>query len=175
MNMPFVFIVSVIPDFDLLLSPFLDHRGPTHSLLFALIVFLPFLVRYKKKTIPYFVAFLSHSIIGDIYFTGIQLFWPFSTDRINFFSTISIRGGISVVLELVFFVVSITVMILNKDFQKLFANKKNRIYWLIPFLVVLGPLLIGQINPDYYLPRLLIVPSLFYTAIFSYLIVARAH
>ena len=167
LNLALVFTVSVIPDIDLLLVHFLDHRGPTHSLFFSFILFLPFLVAYKKKTIPYFVAFLSHSLIGDILFTGIQLFWPFLTNWI-YLSNLSIRSGISIVLELLIFVICTIIMLSNKDFQKLLLSNKSKIYWLIPFVAVLVPLFIGLINPAYYLPRLLVIPSLFYIVIFSY-------
>ena len=62
---------------------------------------------------------------------------------------------------------TITVL-LNKNFEKLLSSNKNRIYWLIPFVVILGSLFFGLINPVYNLPRLLVIPSLFYIAIFSY-------
>ncbi len=164
LNLGLLFTISVIPDVDVFFR-FLGHRGPTHSLFFSLIVSLPFFVWYRKKTIPYFVAFLSHFLLGDIYFQGIQLFWPFSTDGV-YVSNLSNRGGVSVVLELALFVITIVVMLLNKDFQKLLFDTKNRIYWLIPFVAVLGPLAIGTFNPEYSLPYLLVIPSLFYSVIF---------
>ena len=43
------------------------------------------------------------------------------------------------------------IMVFIRDFEKLLFSKTRRIDWLIPFGVVLGPLLIGRINPDYYL------------------------
>lgn len=156
--------MSVIPDVDVFFT-FLGHRGPTHSLFFSFIVFLPFFVMYRKKTIPYYIAFLSHFLLGDIYFQGIQLFWPFSTDGV-YVSNLSNRGGFSVVLELALFVITIVVMLFNNDFQKLLFDTKNRIYWLVPFVAVLGPLAIGTFNPEYTLPHLLVIPSLFYIVIF---------
>ena len=104
LNLALLFTVSVLADFDLLLVNFVSHRGPTHSLFFSLLVFLPFFVLYKKKSIPYFVVFLSHSLIGDIYLSGVQLFWPFSADWF-FISNLWNRGLISVGLELSLFFV----------------------------------------------------------------------
>jgi len=170
LNLALLFTVSVLPDFDLLMFPFTKHRGPLHSLLFSLLVCLPFLVVYLKKAFPYFVALLSHSLIGDIFSGGSQLFWPFSTEWI-FISNFYVRGVISVSMELVIFVVCTFVMVVNKDFQGLLFSETKRGHWLIPLGMVLGPLVTGTINPDYNLPLLLVVPSLFYIAIFSYLII----
>lgn len=146
----------------------LIHRGPTHSLFFSLLVFAPFFAIYRKKAIPYFIVLLSHLLIGDIYgpIRGIQLFWPFSTDWITI-AIISNLGLLSIGFELTLFSLSSFIILLNKDFQKSFLDSKNRIYWLIPFGSVLGPLLIEGVNTPYNLPLLLVIPSLIYLAIFS--------
>jgi membrane-bound metal-dependent hydrolase YbcI (DUF457 family) len=123
---------------------------------------------YRKKAIPYFIALLSHSLIGDIYsnIDGIQLFWPFSSDWF-YISRLSNRSVLSIGLELALFTVSTTIMVFNKDFQKSFIHKTSRIYWLVPAGIILGTLLIGRINSEYNLPYLLVFPSLFYLALFS--------
>ena len=167
-NLALIFTVSVLPDVDILLSNYLTHRGPTHSLLFSLLVFAPFFVIYRKKASPYFIVLLSHTLIGDIYgpIRGIQLFWPFSTEWITiaFISNLSL---LSIGFELTLFTLSTFIIFLNRDFQKSFFQNSNRIYWLIPFGSVVGPLLFGVKNTPYNLPLLLVIPSLFYLAIFS--------
>jgi membrane-bound metal-dependent hydrolase YbcI (DUF457 family) len=171
LNLALLFTVSVLPDFDLILFRFLVHRGPTHSLFFALLISLPFFVYYKKRTIPYFVALLSHSLIGDIYGgMGVQLFWPFSNGWVSIFD-ISNMDVISVGFELVLFTVSMVVMVLDKDFKEMFSYGTHRIFWLIPFGSVLAPLLVGGVSPLYDLPVLLVLPSLFYLVLFSLLII----
>jgi len=172
LNFPLLFTVSILPDLDLLFPDFLVHRGPTHSLFFAMLVFCPFFVFYGKKSIPYFVALLSHSLLGDIYGTamGIHLFWPFSDNWVWIFH-LSNAGSISVGFELALFAISFMVMVLNNDFKRMLSCGKSKIFWLIPLGSVLGPLLIGQINSDYTLPFLLVFPSLFYVAIFSVTII----
>jgi membrane-bound metal-dependent hydrolase YbcI (DUF457 family) len=160
-----VFTVSVIPDIDLLFNSF-THRGETHSLFVAIFVFLPFFVLYKKKTIPYFIAFLSHSLIGDILSRGTQIFWPFSTEFF-YFLNLSNRSWITIFLELFFFTVSIVLMLFNNDFKEILFNTKRKIYWLVPFIAVLSPLFIGSFNPSYILPRLLVIPSLFFVGLFA--------
>ena len=169
LNLALLFTVSILPDFDLLFSRFIVHRGPTHSLFFLLLVSLPFFVVYKKSVIPYFVALLSHSLIGDIYGTmGVQLFWPLSRDWISVFD-FSIVSALSVGFELVLFIISVAVMFVNKDFRKMFSYDMPRIFWLIPFGVVLGPLLVGGMSPFNSFPVLLVLPSLFYLVLFSLL------
>jgi hypothetical protein len=125
-------------------------------------------VIYRKKAFPYFFALISHSLIGDIYgpIRGIQLFWPFSTKWITF-ANISNLSLISISFELSLFTLSTIIIFLTKDFQKSFFHNSNRIYWLIPFGSVVGPLLLGVKNTPYNLPLLLVIPSLFYLAIFS--------
>ena len=164
-NLPLLFTASVLPDVDLLLFSFVEHRGSLHSLSFCLIVSLPFFVIYKKRALPYFVALLSHSLIGDIFSGGIQLFWPVSTNWF-FISDLSNRGAVSLGMELVLFVVCTAVMVINKDFQKILHSKTSWVNWLLPFGAVLGPLLLtlGHYN---YLPLLLVPSSLFYLVLFS--------
>ena len=78
-NTLLIWIVSVSPDFDILI-PNLAHRGPSHSAISAIAIFIPILI-FNKNGLPYLVALLSHSLIGD-YFTayGCKLFWPLSDE-----------------------------------------------------------------------------------------------
>jgi len=80
-NLPLIFTLSVIPDIDILI-PFIEHRGPTHSILAMLIIFIPVFILYGKRVAPYLLALIQHPLIGD-YFVGgkIQLFWPITTNR----------------------------------------------------------------------------------------------
>lgn len=65
------------------------HRGFTHSLLFALVVCLMFALflgrRHLRLVATYGLAFASHGLLD--YATtkeggGVELLWPFSTDRL---------------------------------------------------------------------------------------------
>ena len=165
LNLALLFTASVLPDFDLLFFMFLRHRGPTHSLLFIVLLCLPFLLVYKKKAVPYFVALLSHSLIGDIFSGGIQLFWPLSRDWV-YVANYHGREPISVAMELALFFAATAVMLVNKDFQKYFFQTKTMwFYWLIPLGSVVGPLVLNS-GAYGYMPLLLIPPSLFYIALF---------
>jgi len=172
LNLALLFTVSVLPDLDVFLFRFIEHRGPIHSLSFSLVVCLLFFVVYRKKAFPYFVALFSHSLVGDVFSGGVQLFWPFSTDMF-FLSNFSVFGAVSVGMELFLFVVCTAVMFINKDFQRLLHNKTRWVYWLVPFGAVLGPLL-RIVGPYGHIPVFLVVPSLFYLFLFS-LIIGLGH
>jgi membrane-bound metal-dependent hydrolase YbcI (DUF457 family) len=165
LNLALLFTASVLPDFDLLFFMFLKHRGPTHSLVFIVLLCLPFLIVYKKKAVPYFVALLSHSLIGDIFSGGIQMFWPFSNNWV-YVSNLDGKDTLSVAMELALFLAATAVMLVNKDFKKYFFQTKTKwFYWLIPLGSVVGPLLLNRGHYGF-LPFLLVPPSLFYIALF---------
>jgi membrane-bound metal-dependent hydrolase YbcI (DUF457 family) len=76
-NIPLVLALTVIPDVDILFEPSLAHRGPMHSIIILIAVFIPFLIAYRKVAIPYFLAVAQHAMIGDYLGGGqLQLFWP---------------------------------------------------------------------------------------------------
>jgi membrane-bound metal-dependent hydrolase YbcI (DUF457 family) len=163
-----LFTFSVLPDADLLLNQYITHRGPTHSLFFSLLIFFPIFAIYRKKAIPYFVALLSHSFVGDIYshIDGVQLFWPFSTEWFSV-ADISNVSFLSIGFELILFAISTTIILLNKDFQKQFFQKTSKIYWIVPFGSVLGPIVISETMYAIDFPPLLLLPSIFYMIMFS--------
>src|SRR5512135_1575536 len=82
-NVPLLLVLSILPDIDIVYDFITGsdlHRGPTHSIVVAVLAFIPFLIIYRKKAIPYFLALISHSLIADFLIGGqLQLFWPFST------------------------------------------------------------------------------------------------
>jgi len=165
-NLGLLLTASVFPDLDLVFSRYIVHRGPSHSLLFALIVFLPLFVKFKRKTIPYFVAFLSHSLIGDIFSGGVQLFWPFSKD-LFYLLNFSVTNNLSIILELALFVIAVTFMVISNDLKKTLLGKTRWVYFVIPTGAILGPLLL-TIRTYSNLPSLLIIPSLFCLGLFFF-------
>jgi membrane-bound metal-dependent hydrolase YbcI (DUF457 family) len=165
LNMPLLLTASVIPDIDLLLR-FLQHRGPTHSLITIIALTVPFLILYRKTAVPYSLALASHSLIGDFFTGGTQLFWPLSTEWYGALN-IYVRSLTNVLLELFLFIVSIVVMFKSGDLGKI-AKDKYKIALLLPFGAVLGPMLAVGRGSELSLPLLLVVPSLFCLAIFAY-------
>jgi membrane-bound metal-dependent hydrolase YbcI (DUF457 family) len=80
-NIYALLILSLLPDGDLLLRPFLRHRGPTHSVVVASILVLPFVIAYGRTVAPYALTLVTHSLIGDAITGGAQLLWPISAQR----------------------------------------------------------------------------------------------
>ena len=170
-NVALVFFLSVIPDVDIFLEhlTFIAHRGPLHSVVLAFIVFVPLFIIYRRKAIPYFVALISHPLIGD-FFTGgqLQLLWPLSRQYFGI-ASISIQDPVSVALELVVFFVAIIVMVRTRDLLVLLQPHKSNLLLLVPLFALLGPIFVGF---PLRVPLLLIAPHLFYIVVFLVSIVS---
>jgi membrane-bound metal-dependent hydrolase YbcI (DUF457 family) len=90
LNIPILLVLSILPDVDIIYD-FINgteiHRGPTHSIVVAALAFIPIFIIYRKKAIPYFLALISHPLLGDFFIGGkLQLFWPLSTNQYDFTS-----------------------------------------------------------------------------------------
>jgi membrane-bound metal-dependent hydrolase YbcI (DUF457 family) len=149
-SIPLILIVSILPDVDIALDTISGaefHRGITHSLLFAVLLFVPFFWKYKKQAIPYFLALLSHSLIGDFVMGGNVLFlWPLQVG----FGLVQFGGPVIKVLstgdevaELALFLVATAVMYKTRDYHVFFKANKTNLLLLIPTATVLMPPLIG--------------------------------
>ena len=163
--MPLLLTASVIPDVDLLLQ-FMGHRGATHSLIGIIGLTVPFLILYRRAAAPYAVALASHSLIGDFAAGGVQLFWPFSRQLYGAVF-IDVDSLASVLLELILFLASTAVMFRAGDIGKIVTDK-HKIALIIPIGAVLLPLLTVGRSLDTSLPTPLVIPSLFYLAMFAY-------
>jgi membrane-bound metal-dependent hydrolase YbcI (DUF457 family) len=170
-NLPLLLAASVLPDIDLILqianpSVFM-HRGPSHSIFTITILMLPFILLYRKQAIPYFAALLSHTLIGDLPTGGIEMLWPVS-QRWFGAEYVKVGGLVDVVIELALFALVLVLLMAAKDLRTLFKPQKLIFILVVAFGAVLGPMLeIGQ-GSESALPVLLIVPSLFWLAVFSY-------
>ncbi len=154
-------MLSVIPDVDLLI-PFLKHRGPTHSIITSLIIFIPIFAIYHKKAAPYFIALIQHSLIGDyIAGGGTQLLWPITTQ--HFGTSLSIKSQTNITIEWAIFLTSMIIMLKTKDAAKLLQPHNSNLTLAIPTFTVLLPTFLSfPID----VPAWLIVPHLVYMAIF---------
>ncbi len=176
-NMPLLLVASIIPDADLVLQFFFptifQHRVLTHSIIILTIVMIPFFILYRKKSLPYYAALLSHALLGDFFEGGAQIFWPLS-NTIYGFQNIDVTGTIAVLAEILLFIVSLAVMVWSKDLQSLFKPNKFNLTLIIPFTAVLGPLLVSLVSTEIgyvseiFLPTVLWLPSVFWLVIFAY-------
>jgi len=163
-NVPLLFLVSVLPDIDLLI-PGLEHRGPMHSVIIFCLLFLPAFMFFGKRAIPYFVALIQHILVGD-YLTGsTQLLWPTSANWYSLGLGIEITSLINIFVEWVLFLTSITVMFKTKDAWLLFQQHPSNMILSIPVLTVLLP---SFLSFPLYVPLELVIPHLVYIALFTF-------
>ena len=160
-------MLSVIPDIDILI-PFLQHRGPTHSILSSIMLFLPAFVIWRRKALPYFFALLQHSLVGDyLGGGGLQLLWPLT--KATYGLRIDIKGATNVVIELIAFLVAMLIMLRTKDMSKLFEARASNLILVIPVVTVVLPTLLAY---PFYVPLVLMIPHVTYLAIFLISILA---
>jgi len=166
-NLPLILALSVLPDIDILFSFILYHRGPTHSILMALLVFLPFFALYLKKALPYFAAFVQHALIGDYIAGGeVMLFWPLTTQVYGMI--IGMRSPLNVALEGFLFIASTAIMFRTRDLDTFFQHHRSNLILVIPVFAVLFPMMFPALaNFEFDVPVWLIPFHLFYLIIFS--------
>ena len=171
-NMPLILVLSVLPDIDIILNFLFNveiHRGPTHSIISAILVFIPFFILYRQKVVPYFIALISHSLIADFIVGGqLQLLWPLSTREFGLdqfgFPYIAIDSPVNVAFEFSLFVIAVFVMWKTRDLFQLFRNHKLNLILAIPIFTVLLPTFASY---PLDVPLLLVLPHLFYLVLFA--------
>jgi len=161
-NIPLLFLVSVLPDVDLLI-PGLEHRGPLHSVILFSLLFLPIFILFKKRAVPYFVALIQHVLIGD-YLTGTtQTLWPITT---NWYGLgMEITSLTNILIEWALFLTSTAILFKTKDAWLLFQQHPSNMILAVPVLTVLLPTLLSF--PIYVSPQL-VIPHLIYMALFTF-------
>lgn len=170
-NIPLVFVLSIIPDVDLIFEVLFSvqlHRGPTHSLVFAFLLFIPFFIFFKKKAVPYFLSLASHSVLADFFVGGqIQLLWPLSTKELGAtqfnFSLIKINDPLNIALELMLFIAALLVMLKTRDILKFFRYNLSNLLLIMPIFTVLLPTFTSY---PLQVPILLVLPHLFFLILF---------
>jgi hypothetical protein len=184
-NIPLLLVLSIIPDVDIifdLLTGAQLHRGPSHSVVVAIVAFIPFFIVYRKKAIPYFLALISHSLIGDFFIGGhVQLLWPLSTTQFGLQELgsyyISIFNPINIVLELTLFTIATVVLYKTNDWKVFFTNNKSNLILIIPIFTVLLPTTIGYpfSKPLLTTEPFLAIAHLFYLVLFSIAVLKALH
>lgn len=145
-NIPLLMVLSILPDADIIFDRLTGaqlHRGPSHSAVVAIIAFIPFFIVYRKKAVPYFLALISHSLIGDFFIGGnVQLLWPFSSAKFGF-TFLSVFSPINIVLELTLFLLAMLVLYKSGDWKVFLTDNKSNLLLIIPICTVLLPTIIG--------------------------------
>jgi membrane-bound metal-dependent hydrolase YbcI (DUF457 family) len=159
-NIPLLFVASIIADVDLLMPSLLEHRGPTHSIILFLAIAFPAILLWKKQAIPYLVAFASHPFVGD-YLTassaagGVQLFFPLSSTWFSGGSEASFFAYAYV--ELALLIVFLMLMLTTRDMMTLIKHNSSNLLLVIPVSTALLPVFLRFPFP---VPSILIIPHL---------------
>lgn len=150
-NIPLLLVLSILPDIDIIYDYLIGaeiHRGPTHSIVFAVVLFIPFFIYYRKKAIPYFLSLISHSLIADFFIGGqLRLLWPISSTKFGLheagFPFIDIFDSTNTIIELSLFAIATVVLYKSNDWKVFFSARKSNLVLIIPITTVLLPSTIG--------------------------------
>ena len=162
-NLPLIFLISVLPDIDLVI-PTLHHRGPSHSIVVFSIFFLPAFILFKKKAVPYFVALLQHSLIGDYIIGDSQLLWPVTPNWYGSGLGLKVTSTTNILIEWILFLIAFIVMFKTKDIRLLLQRHPTNMILSIPTITVLLP---AFLSFPLYVPSELIIPHLLYIGLFT--------
>jgi hypothetical protein len=176
-NLPLLLVMSILPDIDLAIGTLTNtaiHHGPTHSLIFAFLIFTPFFFIYGKRVAPYFIAYVSHFLLGDFFIGGqLQLFWPLSTNNFGFhqlgFRYIGLNDPINIAVELSLLVVTLIVMAKTRDYKIFLKNDKTNLMLLLPIATLLMSTFTNYpfTRPLFLVLPIIGVPHLFLLALFT--------
>jgi hypothetical protein len=107
-SLPLVCLFSVLPDVDVLMEPFVVHRGALHSVMLGSVVFMVWWL-WARRGLPVFASFLAHSLVGD-YLTGpTQLFWLLPSWYVAP-NPLRLSGVVETLVEVIFFVLMLVVL-----------------------------------------------------------------
>lgn len=166
MNIPLALTLSILPDVDLLLTPMLQHGGPTHSVILYLAMAFPAFLVWKKQTIPYLAALASHPLLGD-YLTrpskgpGVQLFFPLTSTW--YAVGLEATSVMFAYLELVLFTLFIALVLKTKDITTLVKPHSSNMLLAIPVSTALLPVFIQfpiPVPPELIIPHLILIALL---------------
>jgi len=177
LNIPLILVLSILPDIDIIYD-FLTgsemHRGPTHSIVVLTLAFIPIFIVCRKKAIPYFLALISHPLIGDFFIGGkLQLFWPLSATEYGLHELgsyyISIFSSVNIAIELTLFAIATLILYKTSDWKVFFTSNKTNLILIVPIATVLLPSTIGYPFSASLLisEPLLALAHLFYLLLFS--------
>jgi len=158
LNIPLALTLSIIPDIDIII-PFLEHRGPTHSIIISTAIFTPIFLIYRKRAIPYFIALNQHFLIGDyLAGSGIQLLWPATTQYYGLI--MGIKSPTNIAAEWILFIASMILIYKIKDINSLLQPYNSNLILSIPIFSVLLPTLLAfptEVPPALILPHIILL------------------
>ena len=137
---PAVLMLGVLPDIDLFFgNSGVIHRTITHSLVFWLVIFAPFLFVYRRRAIPYFAAVVQHFAFGDFIFGKVMILWPFSLSTFGF--GVAMPSFLDTALETIGLLLAAGIVVFNGDLRRLVSVNKRNILMVLPFLALVTSML----------------------------------
>ncbi len=128
-------ILAMIPDMDIMLYDLgVRHRSITHSILFWLVLFIPFLIVYRKRSLPYLVAVMQHIMVGDIIVGKTRIVWPLGYELGLGYS---ITSSVNITIE----IIGIVIMLVLARSDGMLAVRRSNIFSIVIIILVLGSLL----------------------------------
>ena len=136
-------VFSVLPDIDMF-HPFgIKHGGPTHSIVLITLFFSPLLLIYGKEAFPYFVATLSHPLIGDIPFWSLKILWPLNSQRFGFGEAVITNSKTHIFLEYMSWLILLILLVKMNELGNFFEPLKSNILMIIPLSALLCTFLLA--------------------------------
>jgi len=158
-NIPLLFLASILPDIDLLLG--LEHRGPTHSLIMYTIIFLPAFWLFGKQVVSFFVSLAQHSLLGDLLTGGgVQVLWPAVSEWYGV--QMQITSALNISLEWAAFLMAIALLWKTRDAMSLFQHHPSNLLLTIPVAAIILP---AFLSFPLVVPLTLVVPYLVFLTI----------
>jgi membrane-bound metal-dependent hydrolase YbcI (DUF457 family) len=160
-DLPFVFLFSVLPDIDLFI-PILKHRGPTHSFILAFLLLVALSAFFGRKGIFWSILYALH-ITADLFTGGgggcggVQVLWP--VDRGSY----SLSLSSSPYVELTLFAVSTLIMLKAGDLKKMLRPHPHNLALIPSLAAICSPLFLEY---PVAVPTELVAPHLVYLALF---------
>lgn len=133
-----IFSAAMLPDLDYIVG--IQHHHYTHSLLFWIPAYVPFFVIFRQKALPYFIATISHFLIGDIVAGSPPIFLGITDAKfsIPLFPTYMSEG----IAEIILFVVFLAIKPIR--YFTIPLDLRNRRLQLCTFFAVSGGVIMGR-------------------------------
>jgi hypothetical protein len=142
---PAILMLGVLPDIDLFFQPFgVVHHTFTHSIFFWLVIFAPFLLVFRLKSIPYFVAVVQHFAFGDFLVGKVMILWPFSSSYFGL--NIPMPSLLDVSFETAGLLLAAGIIIFNGDLKRLLSVDKRNLWMFLPFLALVSSMLFYAVD-----------------------------
>jgi len=136
-DIPLLCLFSILPDIDMF-HPFgLKHGGLTHSIVFITLYFLPLTLIFKTSVLPYYIANISHPLIGDTFFLPLRLLLPLSSQRYGYHELIESNSLEHIFIEYSLCIIALFILIKSNDFITLYNPRKENFLLIIPLLSLL--------------------------------------